>query len=87
MTDYKMKAPFTPAPLNQKIYHMKALQVSDVRFEWHPISGQVYYVFIGSNPEIAERMCTTQTEEQAKKAVQVWCSGYEVGKARFFGPR
>jgi hypothetical protein len=63
------------------ILHIQAVTFPQYRFEWHPNSGVVYVIRVGSPPEIAEPIMDRIVDQTtAEKVVQIWCQGYQSGE-------
>ena len=63
------------------ILHIQAVTFPQYRFEWHPNTGAVYVIRVGSTPEIAEPIMERVVDQDtAEKVVQIWCQGYQSGE-------
>lgn len=68
--------------LPDKIIHIKAPNLPQFRFEWHPGIKKVYLIRVGTSPEIGEMFAhEITTEGAAWNAVLIFLRGYRIAKA------
>lgn len=68
--------------LPERIYHIKAPNAPQFRFEYHPGIKKVYLIRVGAVPEIGEMFAhEIETEGAAWNAVLIFLRGYRTAKA------
>lgn len=76
------------AAMEGKILHFKPPQFPELRFEWHPVSKQVYLIRTGVLPEVGEIMAyEIENHGAAQNAVLIWLRGYQEGRTPVLGTR
>lgn len=68
------------------IYNVKIPSLPQFRFEWHHETRKVYYVRLGTVPEVGEILAhDIDNRGAATNAVLIWCRGYREAKSPAIG--
>ena len=68
-----------------RIYHIKAPNAPQFRFEYHPQKKKIYLIRVGVKPEIGEVFAhDVESEGAAHNAVLIWLRGYRTAKGEMW---
>ena len=67
----------TPPP--GKIAHITSPQFPMVRFEWHPVTQQLFFIRKDTFPVIHEAITKCNRLDVAQKLAEIWLLGFRTG--------